>query len=318
MSRLIQLDLLDPTGLRLGQTQSSYGLQMIPIFGASHTGFASPANLKLEGVRGGYGNVGLRNPTAGDGVAIVPLHLGYIQRGAQNHALCRSAFIAPGETVTFNDACCVQAAQGGYLEGRDQWFFILPLALRRQALELRGQNGYSKLWESITAVNERYGLKQRGHLEHLLVEQRGRLDRFRNRFELMPEQRGALFFLDRELVGVELGPNPEYFRDVWTPLVAFCYGTAAWARQQTQPLPVTKPFTARTLGELKSELEEVRTLREQQLQRSLVQRDPLKLIEEERYQDCVLRTALGRKFCGQLVERDGKLVYASLFHRSAG
>ena len=65
--------------------------------------------------------------------------LGYIQDKAQNHALCRSAFIAAGQKLMFEDACCVQASQGGDLEEHEQWFFILPLQLREKALQLRGE-----------------------------------------------------------------------------------------------------------------------------------------------------------------------------------
>nr|BFE28318.1 hypothetical protein GCM10010200_005690 [Actinomadura rugatobispora] len=39
--------------------------------------------------------------------------------------MCRSAFLATGQTLMFEDACFVQQSQGGSLAERDQWFFIL-------------------------------------------------------------------------------------------------------------------------------------------------------------------------------------------------
>jgi hypothetical protein len=83
-------------------------------------------------------------------VAIVPLHIGYVQDAAQNQALCRSGFIGAGQTVMYEDAACVQESQGGYLKGQEQWFFVLPLPLRARALELRGHRGFGKLWKDIS------------------------------------------------------------------------------------------------------------------------------------------------------------------------
>jgi len=120
----------DLSGYRFGMPQQSGVLTVLPIFGGPERAeFVSPLQgLKLSRVDG-YGNMEIAN-TASQGVAIVPLHIRYIQDGAQNHALCRSAFIGAGQKRMFRDACCVQESQGGYLEGRQQWFFILPLHLR--------------------------------------------------------------------------------------------------------------------------------------------------------------------------------------------
>ena len=124
---------------RFGMPQQSGAMTVLPLFGAPRRGkFVAPlSGLKLSRVDG-YGNMEITNPSEA-GIAIIPLHMGYIQDGAQNHALCRSAFLAPGQKLMFEDACCVQESQGGYLEGREQWFFILPLQLRWSALQLRGK-----------------------------------------------------------------------------------------------------------------------------------------------------------------------------------
>ena len=221
----------------------------------------------------------------------------------------RAAFLAPGESVTFTDACCVQAAQGGYLEGREQWFFILPLALRRKALNLRGQVDYSKLWPAISEFNRELGLPDRGHLEELLVRRRANLEQYRHRFELQPGQKGALFFLDRNLVGVEIAPNPEYFSDIWMALTAFCYGSAALTGGEVVRQPA---LTASTLKGLRQQLELRREERDQQLLVALSQRERLQLKSEESYGELQLHTGEGKDFAGQLVERQGQLIYASV------
>src|SRR5690606_30781878 len=82
----IDIPVLGLKGYHFASPQRSGALTVLPLFGREHTGrFAPPlSGLKLAGVKG-YGNITLEN--AMDGVAIVPLHIGYIQDQAQNHAL---------------------------------------------------------------------------------------------------------------------------------------------------------------------------------------------------------------------------------------
>jgi hypothetical protein len=348
----------DLTALQIGMPQQSGPMTVLPVFGPGRgdadasgagSGFAAPlSGLKLGGVKRGYGNVELHNPgpSAGSGqapsagstgspqagsgrggVTIVPLHVGYIQDGAQNHALCRSGFVGAGQHVLFQDACCVQAAQGGFLESREQWFFILPLALREEALLARGVVGFGKLWPAIAKLNARLGLEQRGHLEQIVCRQRPTLTQYQSRFELLPGQTGALFLLrDRlagdRLVGVEIAPTADYFRELWMPLVCFCYGTAAMELERhdaaRQPAAQPQPFAASSLAELRPALAESRRERLGQVHDALA-RTPAERFqkqEEERFLDLRLFTALGQNFAGQYVEQDGRLVYVSLTARS--
>lgn len=303
-----------------GEPQQSGAMTIVPIFGADNSEtFGGPlSSLKLSKVRG-YGSMELSNP-ATKGVTIVPLHMGYIQDQAQNHALCRSAFLAAGQTLMFEDACCVQAAQGGYLEGRDQWFFILPLQLRAQALELRGTNDYSKLWAAIAELNTKLGLPDRGHLEQIVSRSRAFLTQYQSRFELLAGQTGALFFLNGKLVGVEIAPSSLYFQEVWMALVCFCYGVAAMAIEPKQA-PAIEPFQATNLIELRQQLTQSRLAKKTQVQAWLkaTPTDKLELTEEERFLNLRLHTASNSAFAGQLVEdhEKGQLIYASLFAKPA-
>ena len=282
--------------------------------------YAPPlSSLKLAKVQG-YGKVEMEN-RPGSGVAIVPLHIGYVQDQAQNHALCRAGFVGENQKVLFQDACCVQQAQGGYIEGRDaqQWFFVLPLRLREQALKLRGQVGCGKLWADIATFNQRYKLPQKGHLEHLICRQRAHLTQYGSRFERLEGQRGALFFIGDKLVGLELAPTTQYFAEVWSALVCFCYGAEAMYFEQHQQLPGT---ARQTLGA--SDLTGVRAAlaqRRQAVQHEVLgQLAPLREAqftakEEERYIDLTLSTVESARFAGQTVADRGRLVYASIFAR---
>ncbi|MGI5201495.1 ARPP-1 family domain-containing protein [Spirillospora sp. CA-108201] len=339
MTRMTALDTLVPgplslAGHRLGTPQQAGALTMVPISGPALPGFAPPrTGLKLSRVVG-YGQVELAN-SADSGVAIVPLHIGYIQDRAQNHALCRSAFLAAGQTLRFDDACCVQESQGGYLSERDQWFFVLPLELRARALDLRGVTGYSKLWDDITALNARHGLPRRGHLEQILSRKRAVLTQFQSRLEPQPGQLGALFFVSGRFAGLEIAPDPRYFAEMWTALVCFAYGVAAWHAEPAPPGPDAAPydgtrherhegapdegtpFPAAGLAGLRAALDRDRSARLTEIGGWLADAPtgPVELHEEERYLDLRLSTVTAPHLAGQIVTDGDRTVYASLFAR---
>ncbi|WP_131741678.1 ARPP-1 family domain-containing protein [Actinomadura roseirufa] len=302
-------------GHRLGTPQQAGALTMVPIAGPAHPGFTPPrTGLKLTRVAG-YGRVELHNG-APTGVAIVPLHIGYIQDAAQNHALCRSAFLAAGQSLMFEDACCVQQSQGGYLTERDQWFFVLPAELRARALELRGVHGYDKLWADIADLNARCGLARRGHLEQILSRKRPVLTQFQSRLELQPGQVGALFFVAGRFTGLEIAPDPRYFAEMWTALVCFAYGVAAWRAEPAPPGPAA-PYEASDLAGLRGALARDRAARLAQVTGWLAAAPtgPAELQEEDRYLGLRLSTLTAPHLAGQIVTDGDRTVYASLFAR---
>src|SRR5262249_21134425 len=88
LAHLPLLKSFDLAGYRLGQPQKSGPMTVVPVFGPERGQKygLSATGLKLSQVKG-YGNLEISN-LAGAGLAIVPLHMGYIQDQAQNHALC--------------------------------------------------------------------------------------------------------------------------------------------------------------------------------------------------------------------------------------
>ncbi|WP_432839144.1 ARPP-1 family domain-containing protein [Dactylosporangium sp. CA-092794] len=319
MSELAMLPhAVDASGYRLGTPQRAGALTMVPVFGPAYPGIAPPrSGLKLGRVVT-YGQVELHNPGT-SGVAIVPLHVGYIQDAAQNHALCRSAFIAAGQTLRFDDACCVQESQGGYLAGRDdQWFFVLPVELRTAALRARGTAQYSKLWSQIGAFNDRYGLPARGHLEQVLTRQRAGLTQYQSRLELLDGQLGAVFLVGGALAGVEIAPDPVYFAEVWMALACFAYGPAAWF---SEPVAAGdgEPLRAASVAGLRAELAGRRRAVAGDVRAALARAawQPGEPVEQERYLDLRLSTVDSGTVAGQYVTDGSRLVYASLFATAA-
>src|SRR5713226_2670941 len=106
-------------GLQAGQLQAWGLLDVLPLFPAGkrgeHTQFVSPLeHLKIVQVPS-YGTLILQN-TAQHGTVIAPMHIGFFQTGAQNHATSRVLILDAGKTLTANDCFCIQAAQGGLLK----------------------------------------------------------------------------------------------------------------------------------------------------------------------------------------------------------
>ncbi len=310
----------EQAGLRMGQPQHAGALSVIPLLGADLNNgieyLAPLSGIKVSKVEG-YGNIELAN-NAAKGLAIVPLHIGYIQHGAQNHALCRSGFLAAGQKMFFKDACCVQASQGGFLAEKEQWFFILPIELRKAALQLRGKVGYDKLWPSITKVNTHHGRKSRGHLDEIVVKMRNDLNIFSNRFETIEGQRGALFFIDGQYAGAEIAPTQAYFQELFAPLLNFCYGPAAF-KVEVQKEAVSKetiaPFNVQSLPELKAALQQDREQKAVQLFDAMtkVTANTVELIPEEKFLNLELKTVKSKQLNGQIVVNKEQLVYASVF-----
>ena len=156
--------------------------------------FATPEeHLKLIEVPS-YGTVVLRNTSKEDRL-IVPMHIGFFQPGAQNHATSRVLILEAGETLKATDCFCIQAAQGGLLKAAQQRFLMLPLGLRHQALAKRHTEGYARLWGDIDGYTRYHGVATGGHLERFLRPNFARLLPLRHALETVPGQIGAAYFV---------------------------------------------------------------------------------------------------------------------------
>jgi len=231
------------SGLVAGPVQAWGRLEVVGLFRADGRAdrrrYASPVeSLKLVRVPR-YGTMVLHN-TSTDGLTIVPMHVGFFQAGAQNHATSRVLILAAGETLEADDCFCIQQAQGGLLKEAQQRFLVLPLGLRAAALEKRGKNDFSRLWTDIDGYTRRFGVARGGHLERFLRPYFARLMPFRHAFETLPGQAGAAYFVAGRLVGVELAPTVAVWRDLAPILNIYCYGPAALLAEQGD-YPIGRP-----------------------------------------------------------------------------
>lgn len=264
-----------------------------------------------------YGTVELENRAAHP--LVVPMHIGFFQRGAQNHATSQVHLLAAGESRVTQDCFCIQESQGGLLARAEQRFLVLPLGLRTAAFQKRGVDDYARLWEDIDAFTRRYGIKRGGHFERFLRPFFSRLLPLRHGFEPVAEQVGAAWFVDGALTGVEVLPDAINLEDMLPVFAIYGYGPAALLRevQEVEP-PARRPLDLHGLRDVDDLAERLRESRfaegRQRCQsvRALAARPWTTRLEREELGSSLL-TLESEGWTGQLVRRGQDVVYASLF-----
>ena len=309
------------TDLVAGHLQSWGLLDVVTLFAAperpDYAQFVSPLeHLKLVQVPT-YGTLVLHN-TAQNGTLIAPMHIGFFQVGAQNHATSRALILAKDETLRVEDCFCIQQTQGGLLKEAQQRFIILPLSLRKAALAKRNEKGFSRLWNDIEVYNRRYGITRRGHLERYLRPYFSRLLPFRHAFEVLPQQIGAAYFVAGRLIGIEVAPNAGYWSDIGPILNIYCYGSAALLAERYRwktTRNVVNLDGLVDLDDLKQRLVEKR-LQEEQARIELLETTSnlaWNCTVETEAQELQVVSLAHEEWAGQMVKRGTNMVYMSVF-----
>jgi hypothetical protein len=312
-------------GLRPGPVLTWGGLEALSLFPADPTDrpqFVPPLrHLRLAGVRA-YGKLELQS-TAERGLLVVPMHVGFFQEGAQNHATSRALVLEAGERLVVEDCFCIQQAQGGLLKEAQQRFLMLPLGLRRAALEHRGTAGFSRLWGDIDTFTRQYGVARGGHLERFLRPYFSRLQPYRHGLEALPGQVGAAYFVAGQLVGVEVAPNPAYWRDLSPILAIYGYAPAAILALDRGRGTKREPLNLDGLlglDDLASRLTGARGRQQYQradgLRREIGDLGAAWAGDEIRH-GLQVQTLFGPRWAGQQVRERGDLIYLSLFAAGA-
>lgn len=307
-------------GCAPGRIQSVGYMQVIPLVSdLSDDRFVSPVDAEAEVFTTRYGTLGFRNPS--DCLLIVPCHAGYVvKQAAQDHAMAHAGLVPSSTERSYDTAMCIQQSQGGFIERGTYRMLILPYALREQALELRKEQSFNKLWEAISAFNGELGLPQAGHLEFFLQRFRQELDEFVAEFECVPGQIGAVVLVDDQVVGVERAPSHAYWRSVWPCLIRECYGSLAIRLAQLREAQPTAPAwrtpvpEVSSLDELESVIAEIAN-REDERAKATVREllaEPLTLSQDEAMAGLSIETVQSDRFTGQVIRDGERIVYASL------
>jgi hypothetical protein len=133
------------------------------------------------------------------------------------------------QSRSFENACCIEESQGGYLSGAEDQD-VLPITLRKALLEpsIRSRNGYDKLWTKIRNWLE--GIKtERSGSAHLRFfydtpDIKTALEDFAAEFEPVENQIGAIIMFSGVPVGIEIMPSSDHWEAYWKLLIRGCYG----------------------------------------------------------------------------------------------
>lgn len=303
-------------GTEPGRLQSVGHMQVIPLCGDDDDRFAAP---ELEVRTTAYGTVVLRHGDARP--TIVPPGAGWVvKQAAQDHAIGGAVILAGKSQVTIDTARCIQRSQHGYIAAAKHPMLILPVALRPQALALRRQTGFDKLWEPIAAFNKTVGVTEAGHLEYFLRRFAAELDQFVAEFELLPRQLGAIVLVDGRIAGVERAPSNGFWRALWEPLIRVCYGSLAIQRGQGSDRPpatrIPLPSGASSLGELRRALVEAQAGERRVVAAVIEDLRGVELRAAERADQVLdqaeLITIASERLAGQVVREGEQVAYASL------
>lgn len=221
------LELLKFKQIGVGSVQTVDEMTVVPLVGRSDGEVASPQSLKFERTTS-YGSMVFRNEDSKP--AIVPTNYMVRGRGAQDHAMAGSGVVTAGRSVTFNNACCVEQTQGGYLSSTGNEEDVLPVGLRHALLNYgkRTEREYGKLWSDISAwirgtgVSSRSAAHLRDFYDHKDV--RAALEQFAAEFEPVDGQIGALIMFSGTPVGLEIMPTTDHWETYWQQLLRGCYG----------------------------------------------------------------------------------------------
>lgn len=223
--------------LQFGEPQTDQQMTVIPILGKDRGDIATPSTISFQKTSS-YGTMVFENTDTKAG--IIPSN--YMTRGksAQDHAMSGSGIALPGQT-SFNNACCIEASQGGMLQGAEQ-IDVLPASLRKTLtdMHLRKQCGYSKLWPRIKKwLSGIPGIRSGdAHLRYFYddVNYKDAIESFCAAFEPIPNQLGAFILFEGIPVGIEVMPTANHWLEYWELLIRGCYGAELVKLQATNAI----------------------------------------------------------------------------------
>ena len=224
-------DRLNFSDIGMGDVQSVDEMTIVPLVGPDRGNVAPPQALQFQRTAG-YGSMVFENTDA-TRPAIVPTHTQIRGKGAQDHAMSGSGVVTQLQTRTFNDACCIESSQGGYLRTDGNEEDVLPLTLRKALLNpsKRTESAYDKLWVDIKSwlrgLSSRLSRQSdRAHLSDFYdaVEYKQALEQFAAEFEPVDGQIGAIIMFSGVPVGIEIMPSADHWEAYWQKLIRGCYG----------------------------------------------------------------------------------------------
>lgn len=246
------------TNLNAGTVQVVDEMTVVPLISEDLGRVAEPFSLKFRRTNN-YGSMIYENLDK-ESPAIIPNNIMVRGLSAQDHAMAGSGIVQAKKTKTFNNACCIESSQGGYLGEEGNEYDILPVQLRKKLipLDMRNRKKYDKLWIEISSwlkgtINES-GFNN-AHLRYFYddPEIKKSLETFSAEFEPVSNQIGAIILFKDNIVGIEVMPTLSHWYNYWKLLIRGCYGAELLRRKK---LNLIKPAKLK-LPELPKDIDQI-------------------------------------------------------------
>lgn len=162
-----------------------------------------------------------------ENISIIPHGYTYFTKkeSAQDRAVGRVYIVKEKQSIEV-DADCLEPSEGGHMRPGEKEWSVLPLGLKLAAWEKAEDGDYQSLWPSIEKYLKNVGLKGNALITFFRAYKK-ELDEFVAQFEPVDKQVGAIVMFGDKVVGIELMPNYEFWREMWRPLIRDCYGSDA-------------------------------------------------------------------------------------------
>lgn len=305
-------------GAKAGTMQSVGYMQMIPLLSdIQDDRFTTPDKLYVS--TSGYGSLNVRSDE--DKPTILPSSVAYMTKErSQDHMLPSAKIITKGKRC-YNMAACIESSQGGYMTEGQHKLSIAPYPMREGTFTKSALNdkNYGRFWKSIEKLNRTMGSGTEGHLIYFFNKFKKQLDEFVAEFEPVPNQVGAIFLIDGNVVGIEKTPSTKFWNSMWRPIVRDCYGALAMMyAKEVGASPMSRfPLDTKninTIADLRLRLDKVNKKEERFVKdkiKNLITKPLAIITTESAALSMDIMTVNNDQFVGQIIKDGEKVVYTS-------
>lgn len=148
------------------------------------------------------------------------------------------AHVLKGKATAKVNVFCVESTQPGYInvdkladEFKDEPIYrILPPMLRAKALTISTRAGhqYGNLWRTLEEYSADFSkIRASSSLKNIYDGYQQSLNEFVAQFEPVPNQLGAIVFIDTQVVAIDIMPTYKSWLLMWKTLIRDSYGAEA-------------------------------------------------------------------------------------------
>ena len=189
--------------------------------------FANPLEV-LSASNRNYGEVTWTNSSNKE--TIIPNQMAVMtKQRAQNHGMVKGGYLGRKQTKQFNDAGCVQGAEGGHFRNvTGDELRMIPVTIREMLFDKIGDgSGYSRIYPAIRSLGQQTQSQTGEYLDRYFSKYDKKLEQFIAHFERPRNLIGIIVLIDGEIVAIDKFPSFTYAEQVWDMMIRDCYGSLA-------------------------------------------------------------------------------------------